>query len=79
MFKFKTGLNPIDLDQIFPMKPFEFYIFFSVFQTIKDNICCPRDCVSRHNGGTRGAPIMPRDTVSRTANEKLVTIVANRH
>ena len=42
-------------------------------------ICCPRDCVSRHNGGTRGAPIMPRDTVSRTANEKLVTIVANRH
>ena len=30
-------------------------------------------------GGTRGAPIMPRDAVSRTANEKLVTIVANRH
>ena len=25
------------------------------------NICCPRDCVSRHNGGTRGAHIMPRD------------------
>ena len=43
------------------------------------NICCPRDCVSRHNGGTSGAPIMPRDAVSRTANEKLVTIVANRH
>ena len=21
------------------------------------NICCPRDCVSRHNGGTSGAPI----------------------
>ena len=20
------------------------------------NICCPRDCVSRHNGGTKGAP-----------------------
>ena len=32
------------------------------------NICCPRDCVSRHNGGTRGSPIMPRDAVSRTAN-----------
>ena len=30
-------------------------------------------------GGTRGAPIMPTDAVSRTANEKLVTIVANRH
>ena len=22
-------------------------------------ICCPRDCVSRHNGGTSGAPIKP--------------------
>ena len=32
------------------------------------NICCPRDCVSRHNGGTSGAPLMPRDAVSRTAN-----------
>ena len=42
------------------------------------NICCPRDCVSQHNGGTSGAPlkplrvdsapIMPRDAVSRTAN-----------
>ena len=31
------------------------------------NNCCPRDCVSRHNGGTRGSPIMPRDAVSRTA------------
>ena len=20
-------------------------------------ICCPRDCVSRHNGGTSGAPL----------------------
>ena len=25
------------------------------------NICCPRDCVSRPNGGTRSSPIMPRD------------------
>ena len=24
--------------------------------------------VCRHNGGTRGSPIMPRDAVSRTAN-----------
>ena len=22
-------------------------------------ICCPRDCVSRHNGGTSGAPVKP--------------------
>ena len=36
--------------------------------TVASNICCPRDCVSRYNGGTRGAPIMSRDAVSRTAN-----------
>ena len=23
------------------------------------NICCPRDCVSRHNGGTSGVPLKP--------------------
>ena len=23
------------------------------------NICCPRDCVSRHNGGAPGAPFKP--------------------
>ena len=23
------------------------------------NICCPRDCVSRHNGGTSGDPLKP--------------------
>ena len=22
-------------------------------------ICCPRDCLSRHNGGTSGAPLKP--------------------
>ena len=27
--------------------------------TIAFNICCPRDCVSRHNGGTAGAPLKP--------------------
>ena len=25
--------------------------------TVAFNICCPRDCVSRHNGGTSGAPL----------------------
>ena len=29
------------------------------------NICCPRDCVSRHNGGTSGAPLKD-DSVLRT-------------
>ena len=23
------------------------------------NICCPRDCISLHNGGTSGAPLKP--------------------
>ena len=27
--------------------------------TVAFNICCPRDCVSRHNGGTTGAPFKP--------------------
>ena len=38
------------------------------FSQLSSNICCPRDFVSRHKGGTQGAPIMPRDAVSRTAN-----------
>ena len=36
--------------------------------TVAFNMCCPRDCVCWHNGGTSGAPIMPRAAVSRTAN-----------
>ena len=27
--------------------------------TVAFNICCPRHCVSRHNGGTSGAPLKP--------------------
>ena len=27
--------------------------------TVAFNICCPRDCVSRHDGGTAGAPLKP--------------------
>ena len=27
--------------------------------TVAFNICCPSDCVSRHNGGTAGAPLKP--------------------
>ena len=27
--------------------------------TVAFNICCLRDCVSRHNGGTSGAPLKP--------------------
>ena len=29
------------------------------FSQLSSNICCPRDCVSRHNGGTSGAPLKP--------------------
>ena len=38
------------------------------FSQLSSNIYCPRDCISRHNGGTSGSPIIPRDAVSRTAN-----------
>ena len=27
--------------------------------TVAFNICCPRDCVSQHNGSTAGAPLKP--------------------
>ena len=27
--------------------------------TVAFDICCQRDCVSRHNGGTAGAPLKP--------------------
>ena len=27
------------------------------------NICCPRDCVSRHKGGTSGAPLNPSESI----------------
>ena len=29
------------------------------FSQLSSNICCPRDCVSRHKGGTSGAPLKP--------------------
>ena len=29
------------------------------FSQLSSNMCCPRDCVSRHNGGTSGAPLIP--------------------
>ena len=62
---------------------------FSVFVKIRGRQEKPSIHVTKHTestidsegfkGGTRGAPIMPRDAVSRTVNKKLVTIVANRH
>ena len=50
------------------MKRFNPFVPTVAFSQLSSNICCPRDCVSRHNGGTRGAPIIPRDAVFRTAN-----------
>ena len=32
--------------------------------TVAFNICCPRDCVSRHNGVTSGAPLKPLRALS---------------
>ena len=40
--------------------------------TVAFNICCPRDCVSRHNGGTAGAPLTPlRDDSALRAQSTL--------
>ena len=41
-------------------------------------ICCPRDCVSRHNGGTSGAPLKPLRVDSalfdgKKCNNKVIT------
>ena len=38
---------PVPVDRGAPLKPLRVDSF---------NICCPRDCVSRHNGGTSGTP-----------------------
>ena len=35
------------------------------------NICCPRDCVSRHNGGTSGAPLNPSETIVLSEHYRL--------
>ena len=39
-----------------PINPFLPTVAFSLPSS---NIYCPRDCVSRHNGGTLGAPLKP--------------------
>ena len=31
--------------------------------TVAFNICCPRDCVYRHNGDTSDAPLNPSETI----------------
>ena len=49
--------------------PFVFSLVFRTYIVSKVNI--DSTIVSeRFNGGTQGAPIMPRDAVSRTANVK---------
>ena len=47
--------------------------------TVAFNICCPRDCVSRHNGGNSGALLKPlrvdsalRDLSKENINRKEV-------
>ena len=35
------------------------------------NICCPRDCVSRHNGGTSGPPLNPSESIVLSKHYRL--------
>ena len=44
-----TALNQKKIEGFNPVGNYSYQFF----------ICCPRDCVSRHNGGTSGAPLKP--------------------
>ena len=35
------------------------------------NICCPRDCVSRHNGGTSVPPLNPSESIVLSKHYRL--------
>ena len=35
------------------------------------NICCPRDCVSRHNGGTLVPPLNPSESIVLSEHYRL--------
>ena len=41
------------------MDPFKPFLPTVAFSKLSSNICYPRDCVSRHNGGTSGTPLKP--------------------
>ena len=45
-------------------EPWNHYEYNPLMPSGAFNICCPRDCVSRHNGGTLGAPLKPLRVVS---------------
>ena len=56
-FFFVTGPNTAAMSE-----GFQDGIWYDVnpfMPTVAFNICFPRDCVSRHNGGTSGAPLKP--------------------
>ena len=42
--------------RLFSINPFVPTVAFS---QLSSNMCCPRDCLSRHNGGTSGVPLKP--------------------
>ena len=51
---------PINLEQIKVESEFKDYSgSYTPSVSMHAYICCPRDCVSRHNGGTSGAPLKP--------------------
>ena len=52
-------------------------IFNPFMPTVAFNICCPRDCVSLHNGGIPGAPLKPlRDDSALRALSSLRGLVS---
>ena len=58
----QTNFGPLLTEVLLTEKPAvpKCYNGFNPFvPTVAFNICCPRDCVSRHNGGTSGALLKP--------------------
>ena len=45
-----------------------------VFSQLSSNVCCPRDCVYRHNGGTSVAPLIPLRVDSALRRSALRTL-----
>ena len=45
--------------QQYKVRPLNPFVPTVAFSQLSSNMCCPRDCVSWHNGGSSGAPLKP--------------------
>ena len=63
--------GPIKASSIKLLKANSTEVFNPFMSTAAFNICCPRDCISRHNGGTAGAPLNPPETIVLSEHYRL--------